>query len=78
MCKISKVISLDKINNTEDFLYVHNGFNDRECGACFKRFTPTEADISTKRPSTFYKTCKRCRDRFNGYRKAKETKDKII
>ena len=56
-------------------LYVENGFTERECTACHDDFVPTIEDISTKRPSTFYKTCKRCRDRFARYRKNKEMKD---
>jgi len=63
------------IEKTPDYLFVDNGFTERECSACSKMFIPTIQDISSKRPSTFYKQCQRCRDRFNGYRKRKELAD---
>lgn len=66
------------IEHTEDHMFVHNGFTPRECSACRNEFTPTVNDISSKRPSTFYKQCPRCRHRFNTYRKAKEARDRTL
>ena len=75
MTKITKVLSMAAIENTPDYLFVDNGFTERECSACKHKFIPTIQDISTKRLSCFYKQCGRCRDRFNAYRKKKEMKD---
>ena len=75
MTVITKVLSLAAIEKTPDYLFVDNGFTQRECSACLDDFVPTTEDISTRRPSTFYKQCGRCRDRFNVYRKNKELKD---
>ena len=75
---ITRPLSIYQIENTKDYLYVHNGHTPRECNACFKEFIPTINDISTKRPSTFYKTCFKCRDRFSRYRREKEARDKAL
>ena len=73
--KITKLLSKHSIENTPEHMFVHNGFDEREYKACEKVFIPTIEDISTKRPSTFFKQCKRCRDRFTAYRKNKILRD---
>ena len=78
MSKITKILSKHAIENTPEHMFVHNGFVERECKACEKIFVPTTQDISTRRPSTFYKQCQQCRDRFSLYRKNKILRDKHI
>ena len=75
MSNITKLLSKHAIENTPDFLFVHNGYTERNCSACQHKFIPTVDDISTRRPSTFCKTCFRCRDRFNTYRRNKQLAD---
>jgi hypothetical protein len=73
---ITRPLSKYAIEHTPDHMFVHNGYTPRECSACHHEYMPNIGDVSTKRPSTFYKQCSRCRNRFNTYRKAKEERDK--
>ena len=40
---------------------------ERECNKCKMQYMPNKNDISTKRPSTYYKTCFNCRIKLYEY-----------
>lgn len=40
---------------------------ERKCNKCKIEYMPSKNDISTKRPSTYYKTCFNCRTKMNEY-----------
>ena len=62
MTKITKVFCVAKIAETNANLFVCDNPEPRKCvGNCKKLFTPTNADISTRRPSCYTKQCATCR-----------------
>jgi len=80
MTKITSVFSLAKLANTDVNLFVCDYPEPRECtGKCKKLFIPTNADISTRRPSVYWKQCATCRT-YMQERNAKctEKKQKLI
>ena len=63
MTKITKSPCLAQLTETNPNLLVCNDPEPRKCvGNCKKLFIPTNADISTRRPSTFRKQCGKCRE----------------
>lgn len=59
--KITKVFSIHALNATDPVLLVCENPVPRKCLKCLKHYTPTSLDISTKRPSVYYKMCIDCR-----------------
>jgi hypothetical protein len=62
MIKITKILSIAKLNETDPSLFINSGKTDRICNNCKKSYKLTDADISTRRPSTYFKQCSKCRD----------------
>ena len=63
MTKITKVFCLAQLAKTDVNLYVCEDPQPRKCTSrCKKLFTPTDADISTRRPSCYWKQCSKCRE----------------
>jgi hypothetical protein len=60
--KITKVFSIGALNATDPVLLVCENPEARKCLKCCKYYTPTILDISTKRPSVYFKLCKDCRN----------------
>ena len=75
MTKITRKLSMEAIENTFPDLFVDSGIKIRKCSACFKEYEPTADDINTRRPSCWFKQCKKCRDRFSLYRRNKQLAD---
>jgi len=69
--RINRVFSLAKLYNTADDLFVSDNPVERKCCKCKKNYTPNNKDISSKRPSCYYKTCSLCREKFNNWAKNK-------
>ena len=69
--RINRVFSLASLYNTPDNLYVVDFPVERKCIKCKKDYTPNNKDISSKRPSCYYKTCYGCRVKFNNWAKNK-------
>lgn len=42
---------------------------ERKCSKCKTYYLPTKNDISTKRPTTYYKSCFNCRKKMQDYLK---------
>jgi len=59
--KITKVFSIGSLNNTDPVLLVCENPVSRKCLKCLKDYIPTTLDISTKRPSVYFKLCIDCR-----------------
>ena len=56
-------ISLAQLTETNADLYVCDDPKPRKCvGNCKKLYTPTIEDISTRRPSVYWKQCGKCRE----------------
>ena len=72
--RINRVFSLAKLSSTPDNLYVVEFPVERKCIKCKNEFIPTKQDISTKRPSCYYKACSICRIRFNDWAKNNKVK----
>ena len=63
MTRITKVMCLDQLKETDSYLFVCLNPEPRKCvGNCKKLFTPTNNDISTRRPSVYWKQCGKCRE----------------
>ena len=63
MTKITKVFCLAQLAQTNPDLYVCDDPKPRKCvGYCKKLYVPTNEDISTRRPSTYWKQCAKCRE----------------
>ena len=64
MCRITRVMCLHHVNNTNPNMIVCEFPEERECvGNCKKPYTPTDADRSTRRPSCYFKSCFGCREK---------------
>ena len=62
MTKITKLFCLAQLTETDADLYVCDDPKPRKCvGNCKKMYVPTDADISTRRPSVYWKQCGICR-----------------
>jgi len=61
MIKITKILSIAKLNETDPSLFIDSGKTHRICNNCKKSYELTDADISTRRPSTYWKQCGKCR-----------------
>ena len=62
MTKITKTLSIAKLKETDPNLYVCDNPQPRKCvGNCKKLYVPTIEDISTRRPSVYWKQCGICR-----------------
>jgi len=62
MIKITKTLSIAKLKETDPSLFIDSGKTHRICNNCKKSYELTDADISTRRPSTYWKQCSKCRD----------------
>ena len=62
MTKITKVFCLAQLADTNPDLYVCDDPPIRECSNCKKKYVPTNEDISTRRPSTYWRQCGDCRE----------------
>jgi hypothetical protein len=62
MIKITKILSIAKLNETDPTLFIDSGKTHRICNNCKKSYELTPNDISTRRPSTYFKQCSKCRD----------------
>jgi len=62
MIKITKTLSIAKLNETDPSLFIDSGKTHRICNNCKKSYKLTGADISTRRPSTYWKQCSTCRE----------------
>ena len=69
--RINRIFSLAKLSSTPDDLFVSDNPVERKCCKCKKHYIPTDKDISSKRPSCYYKTCYGCRVKFNNWAKNK-------
>jgi len=62
MTKITKTMCLTQLAETDVDLYVCDNPQPRKCvGNCKKLYTPTNANISSRRPSCYWKQCGICR-----------------
>jgi len=61
MTKITKLMCLYQLNETESDLFVCEDPKLRECSRCKQKYIPTNNDISTRRPSVYFKQCGICR-----------------
>ena len=62
MIKITKTLSIAKLNETDPTLFIDSGKTHRICNNCKKSYELNPDDISTRRPSTYFKQCSKCRD----------------
>jgi len=62
MTKITKVLCLAQLTETDIHLYVCDNPQPRKCSNCKKKYIPTDADISSRRPSCYWKQCSKCRE----------------
>jgi len=62
MTRITKLMGLDQLKDTPTDLFVCENSQPRECSRCRKKHTPTNDDISTRRPSCYWKQCRECRE----------------
>ena len=62
MIKITKTLSIAKLNETDPSLFIDSGKTDRICNNCKKSYKLTDADISSRRPSCYWKQCSKCRE----------------
>ena len=62
MTKITKLLCLAQLAETDPDLYVCDDPQPRKCSNCKKKYIPTDADISTRRPSCYWKQCGKCRE----------------
>ena len=77
MPKITRLMSVAKFNSTPDNMFVCDEPTARPCSHCENIYTPDNNDISTKRPSIYYKTCGKCRTYTNNKKKGYELRDKL-
>lgn len=62
MTKITKLMCLDQLKETPTYLYVCDDPEPIECIRCKNKYIPTKNDISTRRPSTYWQQCAKCRE----------------
>ena len=63
MTKITELMCLQQLKYTDLNLFVCLNPEPRKCtGNCKKIFTPSNDDISTRRPSVYWKQCNKCRE----------------
>jgi len=62
MTRITKLMCLYQLNETESDLFVCLNPEPRKCGRCKQKYIPTNNDISTRRPSVYWKQCGNCRE----------------
>ena len=62
MIKITKTLCIAKLKDTDPSLFIGSGKTDRICENCKKSYKLTDADMSTRRPSTNWKQCGKCRE----------------
>jgi len=62
MIKITKTLSIAKLKETDPSLFIDSGKTHRICNNCKKSYELTPNDISTRRPSTYWKQCGICRE----------------
>ena len=62
MIKITKTLCIAKLKETDPSLFIDSGKTHRICNNCKKSYKLTDADISTRRPSTYWKQCSTCRE----------------
>ena len=63
MTRITKTMCLAQLTETDADLFVCDDPKPRKCvGNCKKLFTPTNADISSRRPSCYWLQCSKCRE----------------
>jgi len=63
MTRITKTMCLAQLAETDPILYVCDDLQPRKCvGNCKKMYVPNEADISSRRPSCYWKQCSKCRE----------------
>ena len=62
MTRITKTLSIAKLKETDPSLFIDSGKTHRICNNCKKSYELTPDDISTRRPSTYWKQCSKCRD----------------
>ena len=62
MIEITETLCIAKFKDTDPSLFIGSGKTDRICGNCKKSYKLTDADISTRRPSTNWKQCGKCRE----------------
>jgi len=51
-----------QLNETESDLFVCINSEPRKYGRCKQKYIPTNNDISTRRPSVYWKQCGKCRE----------------
>jgi len=61
MTRITKLMCLYQLNDTESDLFVCEDPKPRECSRCKQKYIPTNNDISSRRPSVYWKQCGICR-----------------
>jgi hypothetical protein len=61
MTKITKMMCLYQLNETNTNLFVCENPEPRKCIRCKKQYIPTNKDISSRRPSCYWKQCATCR-----------------
>jgi hypothetical protein len=69
MTKITKLLCLAQLKDTNPDLIVCENPPERECSNCKKKYTPTQNDVSTRRPSCYFKSCSRCREKNRNWQK---------
>ena len=62
MTKITKLMCLYQLKETPTYVFVCDDPQLRECSNCKKIYTPNNADISSRRPSCYWKQCSKCRE----------------
>ena len=62
MTRITKVFCLAQLAETDQKLFVCDDPEPIECIRCKNKYIPTKNDISTRRPSTYWKQCGKCRE----------------
>jgi len=63
MTRITKTMCLAQFTETDADLYVCDKLQPRKCvGNCKKLYVPTIEDISTRRPSCYWKQCGKWRE----------------
>jgi len=62
MIKITKTLCIAKLKETDPSLFIDSGKTHRICNNCKKSYELIDADISTRRPSTYWKQCGNCRE----------------
>jgi len=61
MTKITKLFCVAQLESTNANLFVCDNPEPRKCTSrCNKIYTPTDTDISTRRPSVYWKQCGIC------------------